>query len=211
MFVRAQVPKSRTSLTPQNFKPICIEQRGDCTPTRSNNISYYEHSILIQEPSQQSLQNCTRRVEEKVQKKVINSSSSNLRNRYISDKENLVRVPGQSFGGNQPSSKELMQVINNLKKQKEDICCTLSETLKKNTIYQEQIDIVNIEIEQQSLNYQQNLDEFMNEFNELTQKISQLEEQNTKLFEQNEHQKWYLQQIQCQSSRFNQTHNFGTG
>jgi len=25
MFVRAQVPKSRTSLTPQNFKPICIE------------------------------------------------------------------------------------------------------------------------------------------------------------------------------------------
>ncbi|CAD8180972.1 unnamed protein product [Paramecium octaurelia] len=211
MFVRAQVPKSRSSLTPQNFKPICIEQRGDCTPTRSNNISYYEHSILIQEPSQQSLQNYTGRVEEKLQKKVINSSASNLRSKYISDKENLVRIPGQSFGGNQPSSKDLMQVVNNLKKQKEDINYTLSETLKKNNLIQEQMDIVNKEKEQQSLNYQQSLDEFMIEFNELTYKISQLEEQNTKLFEQNEHQKWYLQQIQCQSSRFNQTQNFGTG
>ncbi|CAD8165705.1 unnamed protein product [Paramecium octaurelia] len=211
MFVRAQVPKSRTSLTPQNFKPICIEQRGDCTPTRSNNISYYEHSVLIQEPSQQSLQNYTGRVEEKLQKRVINSSASNLRSRYVSDKENLVRVPGQSFCGNQPSNKELQQVINNLKKQKEDICYTLSETLKKNTQIQEQIETVNKEMEQQSLNYQQSLDEFMNEFNELSYKISQLEEQNSKLFEQNEHQKWYLQQIQCQSSRFNQTHNFGTG
>ncbi|CAK85840.1 unnamed protein product (macronuclear) [Paramecium tetraurelia] len=211
MFVRAHVPKSRTSLTPQNFKPICIEQRGDCTPTRSNNISYYEHSILIQEPSQQSLQNYTGRVEEKLQRRVINSSASNLRCRYISDKENLVRVPGQSFGGNQPSSKDLMQVMNNLKKQKEDINYTLSETLQKNNLIQEQMDIVNKEMEQQSLNYQQSLDEFMNEFNELTYKISQLEEQNNKLFEQNEHQKWYLQQIQCQSSRFHQTHNFGAG
>lgn len=38
MFVRVPT-KTRTSLTPHNFKPICI---GDATPNRSNNASYYE-------------------------------------------------------------------------------------------------------------------------------------------------------------------------
>lgn len=105
MFVRAQVPKSRTSLTPQNFKPICIESRGDTTPNRSNNISYYEPSILVQDSSHASLNNYTGRVEDR--KRVINQSASNVRSRHASEKENIMRAPGTSFGGNQPSTKEL--------------------------------------------------------------------------------------------------------
>lgn len=58
-----------------------------------------------------------------------------------SEKENLVRVAGNSFCGKEPSARELQLQISELKKQKENICFTLAEALKKNSLLKTQLDV----------------------------------------------------------------------
>lgn len=40
MFVK--IPKTRMSLTPNNVKPVNFDMRTDITPSRAQNISFYD-------------------------------------------------------------------------------------------------------------------------------------------------------------------------
>ncbi|KAM3132855.1 hypothetical protein pb186bvf_015003 [Paramecium bursaria] len=219
MYLQPQVPRARLSLTPTTMKPIQVEFVKDLTPVRSQNISYIDTSqqYSIDQPLQSINFNViTGRTEDRLSQN--RSSIRNIKKEpYRSDKENLTRVPGNSFCGKEPSNKELQFQIAELRKQKENMCFTLAETLQKNQQLKQNLDTIQRDKDQQAQQYQTNLDQFVQELNGLHSIIRQLEEHNCSLLEQNETYQWQIEQLQTsykykcsQQSSFNITQNFGS-
>ncbi|CAD8206429.1 unnamed protein product [Paramecium pentaurelia] len=130
----------------------------------------------------------------------------NDRNSFLvnQNKENLNRIPGNSFSLSS-TSKELQIQIQELTKQRDSMQYTLQEAIRKSNIMEQQLDKI-----EQAIQFQVNMDQFQDQINILTKKLQDLINDNNYLQEQYQSQQFYIEELGFQEDdQFNMTHNFG--
>ncbi|CAD8085062.1 unnamed protein product [Paramecium primaurelia] len=183
MFIQASIPRTRLAITPTNVRYVCL----DSTPNR------------------QQL-NMTQRIDEKQPIRQGNDRNSFLVNQ---NKENLNRIPGNSFSLSS-TSKELQIQIQELTKQRDSMQYTLQEAIRKSNIMEQQLDQLQSQKIEQAIQFQINMDQFQDQINILTKKLQDLINDNNYLQEQYQSQQFYIEELGFQEDdQFNMTHNFG--
>ncbi|CAD8117531.1 unnamed protein product [Paramecium sonneborni] len=183
MFIQAQIPRTRLAITPTNVRYVCL----DSTPNR------------------QQL-NMTQRIHDNQPNRQINDHKTLINN---SNKENLTRIPGNSFC-HSSSSKELQIQIQELTQQRDSMQYTLQEAIRKSNLLEQQLDQLQNQRIQQAIQFQVNMDQFQDQINNLTKKLQDLIQENNQLQEQYQSQQFYIDEFQFQENdQFNITHNFG--
>ncbi|CAK57802.1 unnamed protein product (macronuclear) [Paramecium tetraurelia] len=191
MFIQASIPRTRFAITPTNVRYVCL----DSTPNR------------------QKL-DMTQRIDDKLPIRQPNDRPQILVNQH---KENLTRIPGNSFSLSS-SSKELQIQIQELTKQRDSMQYTLQEAIRKSNLMEQQLDVLDSILYQQlqsqkieqAIQFQVNMDQFQDQINILTKKLQDLINDNNYLQEQYQSQQFYIEELGFQENdQFNITHNFG--
>ncbi|CAD8175577.1 unnamed protein product [Paramecium pentaurelia] len=187
MLIQAPIPRTRFAITPTNVRPIhvCL----DMTPTRQ----FSNHNSIL---------NLTQRQDERLPIRPI------VENKHP---QSIIinRVHGNSFSQNQ-SNKEIQNQIQELTKQKENMSQILSEAIRKNNLLQKQLNKLQSDKTEQSIQFQVNLKQFQDEITQLTNKLENLIIENTQLQESYQNQQFYIEQFEYQENdQLNITQHFG--
>ncbi|CAD8193058.1 unnamed protein product [Paramecium pentaurelia] len=192
MLIQAPIPRTRFAITPTNVRPIhvCL----DMTPTRQ----FSNHNSIL---------NMTQRADDRLQIRPVVQNKH--QQSIIIKQDNINRVHGNSFFQNQ-SNKEMQNQIQELTKQKENMSQILSEAIRKNNLLQKQLDKLQSDKTEQTLQFQVNLDQFQEEITQLTNRLEDLIIENAQLQESYQNQQFYIEQLEYQENdNFNVTQNFG--
>ncbi|CAK66777.1 unnamed protein product (macronuclear) [Paramecium tetraurelia] len=183
MFIQAQIPRTRLAITPTNVRSFCL----DSTPNRSqlNVPQRFDEKQLYGQVNDR-------------QKLIIHSS-----------KENLTRIPGNSFCQSS-SLKELQNQISELIQQRDTMQYTLQEAIRKSNIMEQQLEQLQNKKIEQAMQFKINIDQFQEQINILAKKLQDLINYNDQLQQQFQSQQFYIEELEFQENdQFNITHNFG--
>ncbi|CAD8107548.1 unnamed protein product [Paramecium sonneborni] len=192
MLIQPQASKTRFAITPINIRPIhaCLDIR----PIR-------------QFSNHQSICNLTQRVEQRLPVRQV-IENQNLQSVLIKQ-ENNIRVHNNTCSQNQ-SNKEIQIQILELTKQMDNMSQILSEAIRKSNILQKQLNTLQSEKMEQTLQFQVNLDQFQVEITQLTNRLEFLINENLQLQESYQNQQFYIDQLDYQENdQFNFTKKFG--